>query len=133
LVLAGQPLPDDANVDAELATAMLNWRAIEDAKEIQLRHIEDTRRDAGRKLSQSLKPQHEKLMTALCIALTDAHAAWRELFTIKRGLLGQGIGLSGLFSVDPQEFMGVPSDRASDFCEFMRDAARAGYCRELPR
>src|SRR5947209_6427477 len=49
LVRSGQPLPDSANVDAELATLMVEWRAIEDAKKIQTHRIYDARKDAARK------------------------------------------------------------------------------------
>lgn len=133
MVRSGQPLPDSANVDAELATLMVEWRAIEDAKEIQTHRIYDARKDAARKLCQSLKPQHDKLMKALCASLADAHATWAELFSLKRGIMNQGARLNGLLLADPQDLLGVPSDRSSDFHDFMREASRSGYCRELPR
>jgi hypothetical protein len=133
LVRSGQPLPDSANVDAELANLMVEWRAIEDAKEIQTQRIYDARKDAARKLCQTLKPQETKLMKVLCTSLIDAHAAWSELFAMKRGVMNQGERLYGLLTADPQDLLGIPSDLSSDFHDFMRDAARSGYCRELSR
>jgi hypothetical protein len=130
LVMTGQELPD---LEAEFKSTMRQWRVVADAKDHQRKLVDLQNKKAGKALCESLRPEHDKLQKRLSAALTDAHAVWTELFALKRGLLGQGIGLSNLFSADPQEFMGVPSDRASEFSEFMRDAARAGYCRELPR
>jgi hypothetical protein len=127
-VLAGQDLPASADVDAELASAMINLRALEDAKEVQLRRIEQAKKVAGMKLTASLKPAHDKLMTRLCAALTDVHGAWAQLFSTKRGLVNNGIGLYGLFSVEPDQFLDVPTDRTTHMADFFRDAARKGYC-----
>jgi hypothetical protein len=122
-VLAGKSVPPIADINTELSNALLQWRSIEDAKEVQSRNLEKAKRAAGQKLCADLKPAHDEVMVRLCSSLTDAHSAWNELFAIKRGLLNKGAGLHGICQVEP-EFLDDPADRAGAFARF--HPARAG-------
>jgi hypothetical protein len=130
-VLAGEPFlaPD---IDAELNRLTAEWRAIEEAKEIQTRIIAAEEKGAGAKLREAIKPTHDKIMVRLCKALVDTHAAYSELFRMKRELAGNGIGLGNLFDADP-EFLEIPTDRASCLAEFFREAIKGGFMTTMPK
>jgi hypothetical protein len=63
--------------------------------------------------------------------LTEAHSVWKELHAMKQALWVQGAGLHGLFSPDPDEILESPTDKSSRLAYFMREAAQAGFCKEL--
>ena len=131
LVLAGKEVPTSIDIESELKRGMAEWHAIESAKEIQVRKIEESKKAAERKLCDSLRPEHDKLVTRLCKSLAETHAAYIELFRMKRHLAGNGIGFCGLFAVEP-EFLDPPTDRTTHFADFFRDAKTAGYVSTIP-
>ena len=110
---------------------MAEWRAIEEAKEIQLRRIAQLKKQAETKLCHSLKPAHDKIMARLCKSLVETHAAYVDLFRMKRGLANNGIGFCGLFNVEP-EFLDPPTDRTTHLADFFRDAKKVGYITSVP-
>jgi len=132
-VLAGQTIPNDMDVEAEIKKAHRELGAVQEAKLVAQGQLVSAQKAAARTICESLRPEHDKLYKKLCAALTEAQLAWSVLYAAERALAGQGAGFSGLFDPDPRDFLGAPTDRSSDFAIFMRDAARAGFCKELPR
>jgi len=129
-VLANEP---SQNPKDEFEKALRDFRALEDAERQQMLRVEAIKKEACRKICEDLRPLEIKLMKKLASGLYDAHSVWGEVYAIKRALQDKGIGLGGLFEVDPQEFFGSPLDRTSDFAGFMRDCVRAGYLGSLPK
>jgi len=52
-------------------------------------------------------------MTRLCNSLAEVHAAYVELFRIKRHLANNGHRFCGLFAVEP-EFLDIPTDKTTE-------------------
>jgi hypothetical protein len=132
-VLAGQALPDDVDVEAEIKRALRELAAVQDAKHIAQGQLVTAQKAAARKICEALRPEHDKLQQKLWGHLWEAHKIHLELFAAERNLAGQGLGFNGLFDPDPRGFLGIPTDGSTDFAESMREAARKGYCKELPR
>jgi hypothetical protein len=132
-VLAGNSIPNDMDVETEMKKTFRELAVIQEANRVAQAQLAATQKAVARKICEGLRPEHDKLCKKLCAALTDAHSAWLELYAAKRALANQGAGFYGLFNPDPYEFLGSPTDKSTDFAEFMRDAARAGFCKELPR
>jgi hypothetical protein len=131
LVLAGKDIPADTDIDAELKRGMAEWKALEDAKEIQRRRIDQLKKEAEKELCQSLRPAHDKIMTRLCKSLAETHAAYVELFRMKSEFYNNGIGYGGLFNIEP-DFLDSPTDRTSYLAEFFRDATKAKFLPSVP-
>jgi hypothetical protein len=131
LVLAGKDMPDVVDVDSEIHRAKAEWQAIEAANEIQQRKIYELKAVAERKLCDSLRPNHDRLMTRLCKSLAETHAVYVELFRMKRHLANNGHRFGGLFAVEP-EFLDIPTDKTTDLADFFREAKKAGYVSSVP-
>ena len=131
LVLAGKEIPADTDIDAELKRGMAEWKALEDAKEIQRRRIDQVKKEAEKELCLSLKPAHDKIMTRLAKSLAETHAAYVELFRMKSEFYNNGIGYGGLFNIEP-DFLDSPTDRTGYLADFLRDAKKAGYISAVP-
>jgi hypothetical protein len=89
------------------------------------------KKEANAKLCESLRSAHDKIMVRLSKSLADVHAAYVELFAMKRGLHNNGIGYGTLFNVEPT-FLDHPMDRTSELADFFRDAKNAGYISSVP-
>jgi hypothetical protein len=131
LVLAGKDIPADTDIDAELKRGMAEWKALEDAKEIQRRRIDQVKKEAEKELCQSLRPAHDKIMTRLAKSLAETHAAYVELFRMKSEFYNNGIRYGGLFNIEP-DFLDSPTDRSSYLAEFFRDATKAKFLPSVP-
>lgn len=70
-------------------------------------------------------------MTRLCNSLAEVHAAYVELFRIKRHLANNGHRFCGLFAVEP-EFLDIPTDKTTELADFFREAKAAGYISSVP-
>ncbi|GIQ76206.1 hypothetical protein [Bradyrhizobium sp. RD5-C2] len=127
--LRGESIPD---IEAGLKAAIRDLRALQDAEAIHARQLDDLRLEEGRRLCDDFRPHSEKYSAEIAVALYDALEAWTKLFAIKRGFLNQGLGLYGLCEIDPQELLGVPTDRSSTLADFMRRCVHKGYIKKLP-
>lgn len=130
LVLSGQPFPDN-DIEIELRKTMREWHVLDEAATAQAFRLNAAKKAAGKRLTEELKPEHDRLFKKLCASLTEAHATWKELHALKSGLHAQGGGYYSLFDADPTELLGSPSNKSSTFQGFMRDAAKLGYCKDL--
>jgi hypothetical protein len=130
-VLAGQPLADTADADTELKKVNRELIAVREAKRVAENQLDDARKFAAKKICQSLKPDHDRLLKEACAGLIKGFVAYRELHAMKHALRGQGAGYHGLFDPEPDEIFGTPSDRSTEFSEFIRAAPRAGFCKEI--
>lgn len=131
LMLAGKEMPSTTDIEGELRRTKAEWQAIEAAKEFQQRKIYELKAAAERKLCESLRPHHDKLLTRLCKGLADVHATYTELYGMKRHLAGNGYRFCGLFAVEP-EFLESPTSRTTDLADFFREAKKAGYISSIP-
>ncbi len=71
-------------------------------------------------------------MKKLAPLICDVHAAWNDIFSIKRAMLSQGLQLHSIFEIEP-DFLGLPDDPSSDLAAFLRECVGAGYLRSLPK
>jgi hypothetical protein len=131
-ILAGEDVPPANNIDAQIASAMLRWEAINDAREALRPMIAIETRKAAVAQSAELKPEHDQKMVKLCSTLVDAHAAYNDLFSMKHELIGKGVGLIGLCLLMP-DFFGSPQSHNSPLAFFLAEAKRAGYIGEVPK
>jgi hypothetical protein len=131
-ILAGEDIPPANDIDAQIASAMLQWESINDAREALRPRITTETRKAAVAQSAELKPEHDQKMARLCSTLVDAHAAYNELFSMKHELIGKGVGLIGLCLLMP-DFFGSPQSHNSPLAFFLREAQRAGYIGEVPK
>ena len=125
-IKSGQPLPD---IETEWRQQRERVMAARDAADIANKSISAARMSAGRKLTAVLKPDHDRLQKELFASLAKVHGVWSQLFAMKRGVINHGFWLNGLFAVDAQELLGVPSDGANEFNHLLREADAAGYCK----
>jgi hypothetical protein len=132
-VLAGEEVPNNADTKADASAAYRELAVVLDAKHVAEGELYAARKSAERKTCELLRPRCDELHAEICKNFYDMVPLLNELYAIKRGLASQGAGYYGLFNVDPFELLGAPNDRSSDFADFMREAAKAGYCKELPR
>ena len=130
-VINGEAPVAPTNVDGRIAEINVQWRGIEDARELLLRRITDLKRNAARQICQSLRPKHDDIMKRLSRSLIETHAAYTEFETFKRTLLNNECGLYGVCDVEP-EFLELPTDRTSSLAQFFREAKQAGYIRAVP-
>jgi hypothetical protein len=126
LVLAGET-PADSETEHRKQRELVF--ALRDAVDAARRALPTSRRTANKKLTDSIKPQHDKLQREMFSHLINAHAVWSRLFAMKRNVVNEGFWLNDLFSVDAEELLGVPSDSASEFNHLLREATKAGYCK----
>jgi len=127
LIRSGKPLPD---IEAEWKQQRETVFALRDAADAAKRALPAARRAASKKLVEKIKPEHDKLQRELFAHLAPLHATWSKLFAIKGALLNQGLGLNGLFEVDAEELLGVPSDASTEFNYLLREGAKVGYCKK---
>src|ERR1700722_5749526 len=106
--LAGGSVSAASDPTAQLSLAMMQWRAIDDAKDVLGRKIAKARYAAATKLCDGLKPAHDAVMQRLCASLVEAHAAHAELFEMKRELTDRQIGLIGTVCHLMPDFLGAP-------------------------
>jgi hypothetical protein len=129
--LAGEPLEHSADTNALLEHNQRQSAAIEDAIEFLTREIYLERSILSALYCKQLKPKEATLMSRICKSAVEAHAAWSELYELKRHLIDSEVGLRGLCLTLP-EFLGAPNSKYSPLADFFRDAKRDGYISAIP-
>jgi hypothetical protein len=92
MVLAEQDISTTDDTDTKLTSELLQWEAVDAAKQSQLPKLAAAKREAADSILTGLKPEHDKIMTRLVSALVDAHTANVELFGLRSELKDKEIG-----------------------------------------
>jgi hypothetical protein len=129
--LAGDPLAESIDIKAQLEREHRQWSAIEDAIEFRNREIERERAVLAIQYCKELKPKHDDIMRKLSKSLLETHAAWLELFNLKRHLVDNEVGLRGLCLTLPN-FLGAPNDKHNEMADFLNTAKRDSFIKEVP-
>jgi hypothetical protein len=133
MVMAEQDIPATDDLDAQLTTLLLQWEAIEEAKESYKPKLAAAKYEAATAILTGLKPAHDKIMKRLLAALVEASAANAELFDLRSQLRDKSIGFRcGVCELDSTDVLGV-LHKLSDLAEFMRSAVAGGYLSTLPK
>jgi hypothetical protein len=131
--LAGGLVSATSNLSSQLGIAMLQWRAIDDAKEVLSKNIYKAKRAAAVKIVTNEKPAHDAIMKRLIASLVEVHSAHLELFALRQELCDKEIGLfNGMCELLP-DFLGAPTNSYSEFADFMRAAVKANYLKAAPK
>lgn len=133
-ILAGDDhlVPED--IETQIRREQTKLAALAEAERVLDLELAKARTDAARKVNDAVKPAHDRAMRRLCESLVAAREAHAELFAFERRLIGDGIGLhQGVCANMATEFLGIPSDKASELSEFLRQAQRNGHLKSLPR
>jgi hypothetical protein len=132
MVLAEQDISATDDTDAKLTSELLQWEAIEEAKESLKPKLAAARREASDKILASIKPAHDEIMKRLVSSLVDAHAANVELFGLRSQLRDRSIGWrNGVCELLPDEVLNTPTIY-SHLADFFRGAVKAGYLKNVP-
>lgn len=118
-VLAGAELSADDDINTQLRREQAQYSALTDAIHLTDKTIRVETQKASKKVCADLQPEHDRLIKALCKQLADVHATHHELWSMKRNLINNWIGLNGLCANMP-EFLGVPTDRSGPMASFFR-------------
>lgn len=129
--LAGERLADTPDIEEALAKEHRQGAAYERAIEHLSREIDRERTALAIKYSETCKPQHDELMRKLSKQFLDLHAAYSEIYSLKRHLIDNDIGLRGLCMNLP-EFLSTPNNPHSEMADFFRAAKREGYIAKIP-
>jgi hypothetical protein len=133
MVMAEQEFPATDDTDAKLTSELLEWEAIEEAKQSLKPKLDAAKREASDKVLVTVKSDHDAVMKKLVSGLSVATEAWIELFQLSRDLLDYDIGYrNGICETMPLDLFGPPN-AYSPLAEFMGDALKAGHLKSLPR
>jgi hypothetical protein len=130
--LAGESIAHSATVSEQLEKEQRERAAQEIAIEFLEREIEKEKTALAIEYVKTLRPKHDEQMRQLCKALLDVHAAWTEVYGLKRHLIDSSVGLRGLCLTMP-DFLGSPNDAYSDMAAFFTAAKREGWIKEIPQ
>jgi hypothetical protein len=130
--LAGEQVADGESAEVQLRNANMQLQALEDAMEFLDKEIRFEKKLLAIAYSKQNKHLHDNLMAKLCESLLKTHAAWGELFALKRHLIDSDVGLRGLCLTTP-DFLGVPVDPYSDCADFFRAAKKDGFVDAVPK
>jgi hypothetical protein len=131
--LAGGSVSAASDLSSQLGLAMLQWRAIDDAKDTLSKKILKARRDAAVKIVADPKVPHDAIMKRLVGPLVEVHSAFVELSAMRQELCDKEIGLfNGGCELLP-DFLGAPTNGYSEFADFMRAAVKSNYLKALPK
>jgi hypothetical protein len=132
LILAGDDMPFTVDLRAALSSKMIEWRAIDDAKEALNKTINRAKREAAVKVVARLKPEHDAMMKRLCASLVEVHSAHVELSSLRQELCDKEIGLfNGVCELLP-DFIDSPTNGYSALSDFFRAVVKAGYLNSVP-
>jgi hypothetical protein len=131
--IAGESFADMPGIKEQLEKAQRQWAAFEDAIGHLTREIEREKDVLAAQYAKSLKPKHDDLMAKLCKSMLDVHAAWSDVYSLKRELIDSGIGLRGLCLNLPESFLSTPANSYSELASFFATAKRDGHIREVPQ
>jgi hypothetical protein len=133
LIAAGQT-PDSPSTSQELSNAITRLGDIRLARKIQRDRLQDVIRREGSRLCQELKPQYEALAKREADALVELHDVRSEIFELKSGLMGRGIGFYPIIcNVDSTTVFGEPNDPGSHFANLLRECVKFGHLSKLPK
>jgi hypothetical protein len=131
--LAGGSVSAASDLTSQLGLAMLQWRAIDDAKDALSKKIHKAKRHAAAKVVAGLKASHDAMMKRACAAGVDFHSAHVELSALREELCAKEIGLfSGVCELLP-DFLESPTNGYSAMADFFRAAVKAGYLDTIPK
>ena len=129
--LAGEPV-EFHDIPAQLNLCHKQWRAYEDALEHVTQAIYREKNVLAIAYCKELKPAHDALMARLCKELAGVHPVHLELHNMRRDLIDSGIMLHGICLTMPDEFIGHPLNKWSEFGDFLRQAKQDGYIKSIP-
>jgi hypothetical protein len=131
--LAGGSVSAASDLSSQLGLAMLQWRAIDDAKETLSKKILKAKRDAAVKVVAGLKVPHDAIMKRLIGPPVEVHSAFVELSAMRQELCDKEIGLlNGVCELLP-DFLGSPLNAHSELADFMRAAVTSQYLNAVPK
>ena len=132
MVLAEQDVPTTDDTDAKLTSELLQWEAIEEAKEAQKPKLAAAKREAADKILVGIKPEHDAIMKKMLSGLSGFTEAYVELFALSRDLRDYEIGFRhGVCELMPTDLFGPPTIY-SPLADFFRAAVSAGYLKSVP-
>jgi hypothetical protein len=129
--LAGENLEVSTDIKAQLELEHRQWSAYEQAIEHLNREIDKEKSVLAIQYCKELKPKHDDLMSRLCKPMLELHAAYSEVYNLKRHLIDSGVSLRGICLTLP-DFLSTPNNPHSEFADFLRAAKREGYIKEVP-
>jgi hypothetical protein len=130
--LAGETLATPIGIKEQIETAQRQWSATEDAIEFLTREIEQEKTALAIQYSKTMKPKHDALMDTVCKKILETHAAWRDLYALKRHLIDSEVGLRGLCLTMP-DFLSAPNNPHSEMADFLRSAKNDGFISAVPK
>lgn len=129
--LAGESIVTPTSLREQYESEQSKLSATLDAIEFLAGEIEREKTALAIQYSKEMKPKHSALMDTVCKKILETHAAWRELYDLKRHLIDSGVGLRGL-CLNLPDFLGTPVDPYSDMADFLRAAKNEGFISKLP-
>jgi hypothetical protein len=86
-----------------------------------------------RRYCADLKKESDLQTKQLVDSVVLTHKLFVDYFKTKRHLIGNSIGLhGGVFSLDLEQFFGVPTDRTGALANFFREAVKNGHLKNMP-
>jgi hypothetical protein len=132
MVLSEETFPAANDTEAKLTSELLEWQAIEEAKESLKKKLAAARQKASDKVLAGLKPEHDEVMQRLLSALVEAHKANVELFDLRNQLRDRSIGWRlGVCELLPDEVLGAPTIYGH-LADFFSAAIKAGHLKTMP-
>jgi hypothetical protein len=120
--------PPKTEGDAARLDAMLRRIAdLEAASEAQWRKIGALEMRASAAICERVRPEHDKLASAICAKLLEAHEMNVQLVALINDVEGQGASTTSLAKLDLNRVLGHPRDRHSGFGYMLREAAQLGH------
>jgi hypothetical protein len=130
--LAGESLEGSTDIKAQLELEHWQQAAYESAIEHLNREIDKEKSVLAKEYCKQLKPKYEDLMRRLCKQTLELHAAYSEVYDLKRHLIDNEIGLHGVCLTMPN-FLSTPNNPYSEFADFLRAAKSEGFIKEVPK
>jgi hypothetical protein len=129
MVLAGDDFPAASDIDAQIATELLNWEATDEAEQSLKPKIAAAKHEAGTAVLAGLKKPHDEVVQRIVGPLSQLAHAWVELFQLSRDLKDKEIGWrNGVCDLVPAlvESFGPPI-LASQLANLLHEAVKLGY------
>ena len=131
--LAGETFQAAADTKTQLENVQRQLAAYETTIEHLSRELEHESNRLRQEYAQSLVPKHRDLMVKLSNAVVDVHAAYADVYGLKRHLVESGVGLRHKLCNTMPEFLSVPTDSYGEMASFLAAAKQHGWVKDVPQ
>jgi hypothetical protein len=129
--LAGEQLADTTDIKAQLEKEHRQWAAYESAIEHLDREVDREKAILSKEYCEKIQPKEKELMQRVGKHMLELHAAYSELYSLKRHLIDSDVGCRGV-CLDLPEFLSSPSNGHSEMAAWLRTVQKKGFIKEVP-